>query len=86
MLGLWVEPELRRTLNGLQMFAISFASVSVVIGVFATYDDAPRNAGAVGIWPWPVVGGQLPVALVIQPAERGPRNKISSHIRWTRNA
>lgn len=59
------EPVLKRSLNGFQMFAISFASVSVVIGIFATYDDVLRNAGPVGIWLFPVVAvGQLLVALV----------------------
>ncbi|MGY3556439.1 amino acid transporter [Williamsia sp. R60] len=59
------EPELKRSLNGFQMFAISFASVSVVIGIFATYDDVLQNAGPVGIWLFPVVAlGQLLVALV----------------------
>ncbi|HYN33151.1 MAG TPA: APC family permease [Ilumatobacteraceae bacterium] len=59
------EPELKRSLNGFQMFAISFASVSVVIGIFATYDDMLRDSGPVGIWLFPIVAvGQIPVALV----------------------
>lgn len=59
------EPELKRTLNSFQMFAISFASVSVVIGVFGTYDDVLRNSGPVGIWLFPIVAvGQILVALV----------------------
>lgn len=59
------QPELKRSLNGFQMFAISFAAVSVVIGIFATYDDVLQNAGPVGIWLFPVVAaGQLLVALV----------------------
>lgn len=59
------EPELKRSLNGFQMFAISFASVSVVIGIFATYDDVLRNSGPVGIWLFPMVAvGQILVALV----------------------
>ena len=59
------KPELKRTLSSFQMFAISFASVSVVIGVFATYDDVLRNSGPVGIWLFPVVAvGQILVALV----------------------
>ena len=36
------EPELKRALNGFQMFAIAFASMSVVMGIFATYDDMLR--------------------------------------------
>ena len=59
------EPELKRTLNSFQMFAISFASVSVVIGIFATYDDVLRNSGPVGIWLFPIVAvGQILVSLV----------------------
>lgn len=59
------EPELKRTLNGFQMFAIAFASVSVVMGIFSTYDDVLRDSGPVGIWLFPAIGvGQLLVALV----------------------
>jgi Amino acid permease len=59
------EPELTRSLNGFQIFAIAFASMSVVMGIFATYDDMLRSSGPVGIWLFPVVGvGQLLVALV----------------------
>jgi amino acid transporter len=59
------EPELKRTLNGFQVFAISFASLSVAVGIFATYDDVLRDSGPVGIWLFPVVAiGQILVALV----------------------
>jgi amino acid transporter len=59
------EPELKRSLNGFQVFAIAFASMSVVMGVFATYDDLLRDSGPVGIWLFPLIGvGQLLVALV----------------------
>jgi amino acid transporter len=59
------EPQLRRSLNGFQVFAVAFASVSVVMGIFATYDDVLRSSGPVGIWLFPVIGvGQLLVALV----------------------
>jgi amino acid transporter len=59
------KPELKRTLSSFQMFAISFASVSVVIGVFATYGQVLQNSGPVGIWLFPVVAvGQILVALV----------------------
>ena len=59
------EPELKRTLNSFQMFAISFASVSVVIGIFGTFDDVLRNSGPLGIWLFPVVAvGQILVSLV----------------------
>ena len=44
------EPELKRTLGSFQVFAISFAFISVAVGVFGTYDDVLQNAGPVGIW------------------------------------
>jgi amino acid transporter len=58
--------ELKRTLGPAQVFAISFAFISVAVGIFGTYDDVLRNAGPVGIWLWviPAVGQTL-VALVI---------------------
>ena len=37
------EPELKRSLDGFQMFAIAFASMSVVMGIFATYDDVTAD-------------------------------------------
>src|SRR3954465_4081958 len=60
------EPELKRTLGSFQVFAVSFAFISVAVGVFGTYDDVLQNAGPVGIWLWPIVMvGQILVALVI---------------------
>ena len=60
------EPELKRTLGSFQVFAVSFAFISVAVGIFGTYDDVLRNAGPVGIWLWVVVAlGQTLVALVI---------------------
>ena len=35
------RPELKRTLGSFQVFAISFAFISVAVGVFGTYDDGP---------------------------------------------
>lgn len=59
-------PELKRTLGSFQVFAISFAFISVAVGIFGTYDDVLRDAGPVGIWLWVVVAvGQTLVALVI---------------------
>jgi amino acid transporter len=59
------EPELKRTLGSFQVFAISFASMSVAIGIFSTYDDVLQNSGPVGIWLWIIVlVGQLLIALV----------------------
>src|SRR6476659_7920237 len=60
------EPELKRTLGSFQVFAISFAFISVAAVLFNTYDDLLQNAGPVGIWLWVIVAiGQLLVALVI---------------------
>ncbi|MCV7230478.1 APC family permease [Mycolicibacterium komossense] len=60
------EPELKRTLGSFQVFAVSFAFISVAVGIFGTYDDVLRNAGPAGIWLWVLVAvGQTLVALVI---------------------
>src|SRR3954451_9066446 len=60
------EPELKRTLGAFQIFAISFAFISVAVGIFATYDDVLVNAGPVGIWLWILAAvGQALVALVV---------------------
>jgi amino acid transporter len=60
------QSELKRTLGGFQVFAISFAFISVAVGVFATYDDLLRTAGPVGIWLWVIAAvGQTLVALVV---------------------
>jgi amino acid transporter len=60
------QPELKRTLGGFQVFAISFAFISVAVGIFATYDDVLRSAGPVGIWLWIFAAiGQTLVALVV---------------------
>src|SRR6476469_1536911 len=60
------QPELRRTLGSFQVFAISFAFISVAVGVFATYDELLVTAGPVGIWLWVIAAvGQTLVALVV---------------------
>lgn len=60
------EPELKRTLGGFQIFAISFAFISVAVGIFASYDELLLTAGPVGIWLWIIVAiGQTLVALVV---------------------
>jgi amino acid transporter len=60
------EPELKRTLGSFQVFAVSFAFISVAVGISGTYDDVLQNAGPVGIWLWPIVAiGQTLIALVI---------------------
>ena len=58
--------ELKRTLGPAQVFAISFAFMSVAVGIFGTYDDVLRDAGPVGIWLWIIAAfGETLVALVI---------------------
>jgi len=58
--------ELKRTLGPFQVFAVSFAFISVAVGIFGTYDDVLQTAGPVGIWLWVIVAvGQTFVALVI---------------------
>ncbi len=60
------KPELKRTLGSFQVFAISFAFISVAVGIFGTYDEVLRSGGPLGIWLWPIVAvGQGLVALVI---------------------
>ena len=60
------QPELKRTLGSFQVFAISFAFISVAVGIFATYKIVLQNAGPTGIWLWPIIAvGQTLVALVI---------------------
>jgi amino acid transporter len=60
------EPELKRTLGSFQVFAISFAFISVAVAVFATYDDLLNTAGPVGIWLFAIAAvGQTLVALVV---------------------
>ncbi|MFI1468985.1 APC family permease [Streptomyces wuyuanensis] len=68
------EQELKRTLGSFQVFAISFAFISVAVGIFATYDEVLLTAGPVGIWLWVVAAvGQVLVALVVaQLAARIP--------------
>lgn len=59
-------PELKRSLGSFQVFAISFAFISVAVGIFATYDEVLVQAGPVGIWMWiPAAVGQTLVALVV---------------------
>ncbi|MET0701549.1 MAG: amino acid permease [Mycobacterium sp.] len=60
------EPELKRTLGSFQVFAVSFAFISVAVGIFATYDDLLITAGPVGIWLWILAAvGQALIALVV---------------------
>jgi amino acid transporter len=60
------EPQLKRTLGSFQVFAVSFAFISVAVGIFGTYDQVLRTGGPLGIWLWPIVAfGQGLVALVI---------------------
>jgi amino acid transporter len=66
MSGGGYEPELKRTLGSFQVFAISFAFISVAVAIFATYDDLLSTAGPVGIWLFAIAAvGQTLVALVV---------------------
>jgi amino acid transporter len=59
-------PELKRTLGSFQVFAVSFAFISVAVGIFGTYGMLLTNSGPVGIWTWLIaLAGQLLVALVV---------------------
>ena len=40
------QPQLKRTLGSFQVFAVSFAFISVAVGIFGTYDQVLRNGGA----------------------------------------
>lgn len=60
------QQELKRTLGSFQVFAISFAFISVAVGIFGTYDEVLLTAGPVGIWLWIIAAvGQTLVALVV---------------------
>ena len=64
--GFGYQQELKRRLGSFQMFAMSFAFISVAVGIFATYDDVLLLAGPAGIWMWVVTAvGQTLVALVL---------------------
>lgn len=59
-------PELKRALGPFQTFAISFAFISVLVAIFATYGAVLQSSGPVGIWLWILAGvGQTLVALVV---------------------
>lgn len=59
------RPELTRSLGSFKMFAVAFASVSVIIGIFSTYGNVLQTSGPLGICLFPVVAvGQILVALV----------------------
>jgi amino acid transporter len=59
------QRELKQTLGSFQMFAISFAFISVAVGIFGTYDVVLQRGGPVGIWLWVLVAvGQVLVGLV----------------------
>src|ERR1700729_4470179 len=59
------QQELKRTLGSFQVFAISFAFISVAVGIFGTYDVVLQRGGPVGIWLWILAAvGQVLVALV----------------------
>lgn len=60
------KSDLKRTLGSFQVFAISFAFISVAVGVFGTYGEVLHSAGPVGIWLWVIAAvGQTLVAFVV---------------------
>ncbi|WP_329447621.1 amino acid permease [Streptomyces sp. NBC_01426] len=64
--GAGYRQELKRSLGSFQVFAISFAFISVAVGIFATFDQVLLTAGPVGIWLWLIAAvGQTLVALVV---------------------
>jgi amino acid transporter len=77
------KPQLKRTMGSFQVFAVSFAFISVAVGIFGTYDDLLHSSGPVGIWTWIVAtAGQLLIALVIaQFAARIPLS--GSSYQWS---
>ncbi|MCX4918710.1 hypothetical protein [Streptomyces sp. NBC_00687] len=42
------QQELKRTLGSFQVFAISFAFISVAVGIFATFDEVLQTADRSG--------------------------------------
>jgi len=65
------EPELKRALGPFQTFAISFAFISVAVGVFATYPAVLQSTGPAGIWLWIIAAvGQTLVSLVSRSSQR----------------
>ena len=59
------KPQLRRSLGFFSSFAVTFSTVSVLMGIFSNFGYVLTKAGPFGFWTWPVVGcGQLLVALV----------------------
>src|SRR5580700_9671210 len=77
------KPVLRRSLGFFSSFAVTFSSVSVLMGIFANFGYVLGKAGPFGFWTWPVVGcGQLLVALVF--AELAGRIPLTGAIyNWT---
>lgn len=61
------EPQaLERTTGRFASFAVAFAFVSVVTGIFSTYGSVLNTSGPLGIWTWPIaVAGQFAVALIL---------------------
>lgn len=59
------------------MFAISFAFISVAVGIFGTYDDVLRTSGPVGIWLWVIVAiGQTLVAIGLAVGTTQVNNRL----------
>jgi hypothetical protein len=74
------QPELKPTLGSFQVFAISFAFISVAVGIFATY-DVLQNAGPVGIWLWVIAAVGQTAGCRTAEAHRGSDNPPGDHLR-----
>ena len=73
-------PELKRTLGSYQLFAISFAFISVAVGVFATYGIVLNTAGPVGIWLW-VVAAVSVITVAVALAWRLTSSEVKDGVR-----
>src|ERR1022692_4471456 len=72
------QPELRRSLKFLSMFAIAFSIISITTGIFLNYALGLSYWGPASIWTWPIVGvGNLMIALIV--AELGTRIPLAGY-------
>src|SRR4051812_39335352 len=57
------QHEVDRRPSGLQNFAISFTTVSILAGCFTTYGQAWNNGGPIAIsWGWPLIS--IPILII----------------------
>jgi len=59
------KQEMKRGTGRFASFAVAFAFVSIVTGIFTTYGSVLNSSGPAGIWTWPIVTvGQLMVSFI----------------------